>query len=79
MPVVNFMKILRFLTTECVDDLWPIAGINLRKVEVKQEKERTAMPNSVEAILARRIAVELSDSEEDGSYSGSEDNEDWSD
>ena len=37
------------------------------------------MPNSVEAILARRIAVELSDSEEDGSYSGSEDNEDWSD
>ncbi|XP_072035901.1 uncharacterized protein [Amphiura filiformis] len=54
-------------------------GINLRKVEVKQEKERTAMPNSVEAILARRIAVELSDSEDGESYSGSEGGGDWSD
>ncbi len=58
--------------------LFIFPGINLRKVEIQEEKARYQTPatNSVEAILARRIAVELSDSESEGSED-EEDDEDW--
>lgn len=53
-------------------------GFNLKKVE---EKERSAAPtsssNDVASILARRIAVEFSDSEESDSTLASED--EWDD
>ncbi|XP_070567788.1 LOW QUALITY PROTEIN: actin-binding protein WASF3-like [Ptychodera flava] len=54
-------------------------GIQLRKVQVQQEendRKQSVNPNSVEAILARRIAVEISSDESDGS---SEFDDDWSD
>ena len=57
---------------------WPLAGINLRKTEIQEEKDKYQTPatNSVEAILARRIAVELSDTDSDGSEDD-DDDEDW--
>ncbi|XP_071800885.1 actin-binding protein WASF3-like isoform X2 [Asterias amurensis] len=53
-------------------------GINLRKTEIQEEKDKYQTPatNSVEAILARRIAVELSDTDSDGSEDD-DDDEDW--
>ena len=55
-------------------------GMKLRKVEVQEEKQRHSepAPNSVEAILRRRIAVELSSDEED-SQASSEYEAEWSD
>ncbi|XP_022081789.1 wiskott-Aldrich syndrome protein family member 3-like isoform X1 [Acanthaster planci] len=55
-------------------------GINLRKVEIQEERARhqTPVPNSVEAILARRIAVELSDTESDDDED-EDDDEEWDD
>lgn len=55
-------------------------GMKLRKVEVQEEKQRHSepAPNSVEAILRRRIAVELSSDEEDSQVSSDYDGE-WSD
>lgn len=52
-------------------------GMNLRKTqhETKQEKKEANMGNDVASILARRIAVEFSDSEDDSDYS----DDDWSD
>nr|XP_054753111.1 actin-binding protein WASF2-like [Lytechinus pictus] len=54
-------------------------GMKLRKVEVQEEKQRHSepAPNSVEAILRRRIAVELS-SDEDSQVSSDYEAE-WSD
>ncbi|XP_072178449.1 uncharacterized protein [Diadema setosum] len=55
-------------------------GMKLRKVEVQEEKQRHSepAPNSVEAILRRRIAVELSSDEEDSQVSSDYEAE-WSD
>uniref|UniRef100_A0A3Q2VWK4 Wiskott-Aldrich syndrome protein family member n=1 Tax=Haplochromis burtoni TaxID=8153 RepID=A0A3Q2VWK4_HAPBU len=53
-------------------------GFNLRKVEEQREQEkRDHFGNDVAAILSRRIAVECSDSEDDSSEFGEDD--DWSD
>lgn len=52
-------------------------GFNLRKVEAQREQEKKVdTGNDVAAILARRIAVECSDSEDDSSEF---DDDDWSD
>ncbi|XP_078001391.1 actin-binding protein WASF3-like [Glandiceps talaboti] len=50
-------------------------GIQLRKVQVQEENDRkqSVQANSVEAILARRIAMEISSDESDGS----DFDEDW--
>lgn len=54
-------------------------GMKLRKVEVQEERQRHSepAPNSVEAILRRRIAVELSSDEEDSQVSSDYEGE-WS-
>lgn len=54
-----------------------LSGINLKKTETAKERarEHEKPDNSVEAILSRRIAVELSDSEV-SSISGS-DSDEW--
>lgn len=55
-----------------------LSGFNLRKVEEQREQEkRDHFGNDVAAILSRRIAVECSDSEDDSSEFGEDD--DWSD
>lgn len=52
-------------------------GFNLRKVEAQREQEKKVdTGNDVAAILARRIAVECSDSEDDSSEF---DDDEWSD
>lgn len=52
-------------------------GMNLRKTQqqTKEEKKEKSMGNDVASILARRIAMEFSDSEDDDDYSDGE----WSD
>jgi len=69
-------KIGHFQFTGC--DPFP-AGINLKKVEQREKTaaaETTSGGNDVASILARRIAVEFSDSESD---SFSSDDADWDD
>lgn len=55
-------------------------GIKLRRVEDSKQKEveKTAPCNDVASILARRVAMELSDSESGGGGSGS-DSDGWDD
>ena len=53
------------------------SGINLKKVEQREKTEATtSSANDVASILARRIAVEFSDTESE-SYD-SDDDDDWS-
>lgn len=55
-----------------------VAGMKLRRVEIKvRDKPNEPENNSVEAILRRRIAVELSSDEETGSDVS--DDSDWDD
>lgn len=53
-----------------------VAGIKLRRVEDFKQKqvEKAAQPHDVASILARRVAIEVSDSE---SGSDSEYDSDW--
>ena len=58
------------------------SGINLKKTDLAKEKafQKEKPDNSVEAILSRRIAVELSDSETESYDSGDDewgDESDW--
>lgn len=56
-------------------------GITLRKVEDSKrrvEAEKQTMGNDVASILARRVAMQASDSDEDDQASEDEDN-DWDD
>ncbi|XP_071956096.1 actin-binding protein WASF3-like isoform X2 [Antedon mediterranea] len=54
-------------------------GIKLREVDRTQAKKQgsDSTPNSVAAILARRLAVELSDSEDDSNTSSDWEDDDW--
>ncbi|XP_065673802.1 actin-binding protein WASF3 [Hydra vulgaris] len=52
-------------------------GMNLKKTQqISKEEKQLTMGNDVASILARRIALEVSDSEEDGD---SDTDDDWSD
>ena len=60
------------------------AGIALKKVEQKQlekeaEKEAASGQTDVATILARRVAVEMSDSEGGGPSDSEYDSDDWGD
>lgn len=58
---------------------FPISGINLRKVDKKEEKTKDDKTGStycdVASILARRVAVEMSDSDSESES----DDSDWAD
>jgi hypothetical protein len=59
-----------------------IMGKQLRKVEKKTEENRKTqrfVGNDVASILARRIAVEMSDSDADSSDGDWDDDDDWDD
>ena len=61
-----------------------LTGIALKKVEQKQqakeaEKEAASGQTDVATILARRVAVEMSDSEGGGPSDSEYDSDDWGD
>lgn len=52
-------------------------GISLKKVEQKADQTQSAGLSDVASILARRVALEVSDSDEDGPSDSEYDSDDW--
>lgn len=69
------MNVVREKKENSCDSFWIwFAGIKLRKVEKieQKEKERSTAFHDVASILARRVAIELSESEDSDSEEDSE-------